>query len=111
MNFIFSIVGWVIWNIAQAEIERRTLDEDGNPDTNFSYGKYASKHLFIWIGSLLCCFFLLIVGAKQLSLDPLESLIGHKLGWSDLYYAGAGPAFDIFIFTVTKVRKLLSEKK
>ena len=111
MNFIFSIVGWVIWNIAQAEIERRTLDDDGNPDTNFSYGKYAKSHLLIWVGSLFCCVFLLIVGAKQLSLDPLAPLIGHKLVWSDLYYAGAGPAFDIFIFMVVVLRKYFKAKQ
>lgn len=103
MNFMFSILGWALWNWGELELKKRELDEDGNPQTNFSFADFRKQKWTSWIGSLLCCFFLLIVGYKQLGLKPFASIIGdHE--WTDAYYAGAGIAWEALLFTVVQIK-------
>lgn len=110
MNFMLSVLAWFIWNWAELVIEQRSLDEDGNPQTNFSFGDFVNKKKYLWIGNLACCPLLLLIGAKGLSLDPLAPILGADLGWSDLYYAASGPAFEAIIFIIGKIKNFFSKK-
>ena len=111
-NFVISILGWLIWNIAEAEITRRQLNDDGNPATSFSPKEYAVSHIFIWCGSFLCIFVLLWMGYRQLDINPVGSLIGVETkAWHDLYILAAGAAFDAFIFGVKKVKSFFAKKE
>lgn len=111
MNFMITLLGWFLWNVAELELERRSLDEDGNPQTNFSLSDFVRKKKFLWIGNLACCPLLLWIGFKGLSLDPLAPIIGAKLGWNDLYLLGAGAAFEFIIFFLVWLKKLVNRMK
>jgi len=76
MNFLISILGWLIWNVAEAQIEKGDKDNDANELTAFSYKDYARRHALIWFGSLLCIPVLLWIGYRQLNIDPVGSLLG-----------------------------------
>lgn len=106
MNFLGSILGWLVWNIAELVMRQKELEEDGDPNTNFHFREYAEKKRFYWVGSFVTCFLLLWIGANELSLDPLEPLTGHKLGWTDLYYVGSGAAFELIIFIIVKINRI-----
>lgn len=110
MNFMISLLGWFLWNYVELLIEQRSLDEDGNPQTNFSFGDFVRKKKYSWIGSLACIPLLLWIGSKELSLDPFAPVIGVSLGWNDLYLLAAGPALEILIFFVLFVKKWIKKK-
>lgn len=110
MNFMISILGWFLWNWAELVIEQRTLDEDGNPSTNFSFRDFVAKKKYLWIGNLLCCPVILWIGAKGLTLDLLAPITGTPLGWHDLYILGSGPAFELIIFLGIRVRNIFKKK-
>lgn len=106
MNFFGTILGWLVWNLVELSLRQRELAEDGDPNTNFHLKEYAKNKYLQWITSLFVGFTLLWIGAKQLNLDPLAPLTGHALGWSDLYYLGAGAAYELLVFLVVKIKKL-----
>jgi len=106
MNFFGTILGWLVCNLVELTLRQRELAEDGDPNTNFHIKEYAKDKYLQWITSLLVGFMLLWIGAKNLNLDPLAPLTGHALGWSDLYYLGAGVAFELIVFVVTKVKNI-----
>ncbi len=112
MNFMISIAGCFLWNWAQLTIEKKTLDEDGNPNTNFTFIDYAKKQYPYWVGSVVCIPILLWIGANKLSLDPLEPLIGidANIGWHDLYFLGSGAAFEATIFIVIRIKNFFKSK-
>ena len=110
MNFLISVIAWAIWNIAEMEITRRTLDEDGNPQTNFTWADYTKSHRFTWIGSFLSIFILLWFGYKQMNLDPFEVITGSKLGWHDAYYLFSGFLWDAVIFAFVFSKKYFKKK-
>jgi hypothetical protein len=110
MNFLGSILGWIVWNITELVVTQKELEEDGDPSTNLHLKEYAYKKIYYWIGSFFTCLLLLWIGAKGLNLDPLEPLTGHKLGWSDLYYPGAGLAFEALIFLIIRIKTLIKKQ-
>lgn len=107
MNFIISILGWFLWNWVELVLRQKELEEDGDPNTNFHLKEFAKKKVYYWVGSFVCCFVLLWLGTKELALTPLAPLVGHDLGWSDLYYLGAGAAFEVIIFVSGKIKNAL----
>lgn len=112
MNFFISIIGWLVWNIAEAQIEKGDKDNDGNAATAFSYSDYAKRHTLIWAGSLLCIPVLLWIGYRQLDINPIGSLLGVETNaWHDLYILGAGAAFEAFIFAVKKIKSFFKKKE
>jgi len=111
LNLIPVLLGWFLWNWAELVLEQRALDEDGNPQTNFTFSDFSKKKRFVWIGNLFCCPLMLWIGYKGLSLDILEPLIGAKLGWSDFYLLASGAAFEMILFLVTWVRKIIAKLK
>ncbi len=112
MNFLISIAGWFLWNLAEAEIERKEKYEDGDPTTNLNLGEYAKTHILLWIGSLVCVPVILWIGDRHLDINPLGSLLGAELNvWKDLYILGAGAAFEGFIFGVKKIKRILKKKE
>lgn len=112
MNFMISILGWLLWNWAEFTMAKADMDDDGNPNTNLSVREYANSHYPTWIGSLLCIPLLLWIGYRNLSIDPLASIVGveSSIGWNDLYLVGAGAAWEAFIFGVKKVRKFYKQQ-
>jgi hypothetical protein len=113
MNFFISIVGWFLWNWAQLTMEKKMLDEDGNPQTNFTFKDYINKQYTYWVGSLICVPVLLWIGYRNLNIDPLASLIGidAKIGWHDAYLLGSGAAFEAVIFIVSVIRNYFKKKQ
>lgn len=112
MNFLISVLGWMIWNIAEAQIEKGEKDNDQNDTTTFSYKDYAKRHVLIWAGSLLCIPVLLWIGYRQLDINPMGDLLGIEAkGWHDLYILGSGAAFEAFIFAVKKVQSYFKKKE
>jgi|SRR5688572_1966824 len=112
MNFFISIIGWLVWNIAEAQIEKGDKDNDNKAETAFSYKDYAKRHLLIWLGSLLCIPVLLWIGYRQLDIDPVGSLLGIETkAWHDLYILASGAAFEAFIFAVKKVKSFFKKKE
>lgn len=109
LNLIPVVLGWGLWNWAELVMEQRSLDNDGNPNTNFSFADFKKKKKFTWIGNLLCCPLMLWIGYKGLSLDLLEPIIGAKLGWNDLYLLGSGAAFEIILFIISWIRKFINK--
>jgi hypothetical protein len=110
MNFMVSLLGWFLWNWGELVIKQKQFDEDNDPSTNFTFSEHAKKKKYGWIGSLACVPLLLWIGAKQLSLDPLAPLIGHSLGWNDLYLLAAGPAFEIIIFFIGQIDRYIKKR-
>lgn len=109
MNFFISIIGWALFNLGEMELRKRELDDDGNPQTNFTFSEYAKKKRLSWIGSLLMIPVILWIGAKQIDLKPLSMLTDTEHSWSDLYYLGAGFAWELLIFAVTKIHKFIKK--
>ena len=106
MNFIGAILGWLVWNIAELVMVQKELEEDGDPSTNFYIRDYAKKKRFYWYGSFVTCCLALWIGHNNLNLDPLAPIIGHNLGWNDLYYIGAGAGFEMVIFIISKIKSI-----
>jgi len=92
-------------------MEQRSLDEDGNPQTNFSFSDFTKKKKYVWIGNLACCPLMLWLGYKGLSLDILAPIIGAKLGWSDLYLLASGAAFEMILFLISWLRRFINNLK
>lgn len=110
MNFFISLLGWFLWNWAEITIKERQLREDGDPTTNFRLRDFAAEKKYTWIGSLACVFLLLWLGAQKLGLKPLAPILGHEIDWNDLYLLAAGPAFEIIIFLIGQVNRILKKK-
>lgn len=109
LNLIPVIGGWFVWNFAELVIEQRSLDEDGNPQTNFSFEDFKKKKKYLWIGSLGMCPLILWIGYKGLSLDILEPIVGVNLGWNELYLLGSGAGFELLIFIIVKVKNIFAK--
>lgn len=110
INFSGALLGWAIWNIAELVIRQKELEEDGDPNTNFHFKEYKQKKMWYWIGSFVCCLLLLWIGERQLSLEPLSEALNHKFNWNDLYYPASGAVFEVFMFLVLWVRKVLKNR-
>lgn len=112
MNFFISIIGWMIWTIAELYIEKSTKDSDGDPLTNWDFNGYAKANWPVWIGSLLCIPVLLWIGYRNLDINPVGSLLGTDVNaWHDLYILGAGAFFQAFIYAVKKVKSFFKKKE
>lgn len=107
MNFMISVLGWFLWNWGELELTKRELDDDGNPNTNFGFREYKQKKWTTWVGSIAFIPVLLWVGYMGLDLKPLQSIMGENHGWNDLYYLGAGFAWEAFIFLIIRAHKFL----
>lgn len=106
MNFMISVLGWFLWNWGELEFRKRELDDDGNPNTNFGFKEYREKKWTSWVGSIMCVPVLLWVGYLKLDLKPLEFITGENHGgWNDLYYLGAGCAWEMIIFSIIRINK------
>lgn len=111
MNFMISILGWFLWNLAEFTMAKQELDEDGNPNTNMNFSEYKHTHWPSWIGSFFSTFLLLWIGYRQLNLEPFQVITGgESLAWNDLYYLGAGAAWEAFLWLVKKIRKHFKNK-
>lgn len=109
---IIAFFGWLVWFFAELYIEKSQKEKDDDPSTSFTLKDYASSHWPVWIGSFLCIPILLWVGARNLSIDPLGSLLGEgSVVWHDLYILGSGAAFELFCFLVKKVKKYFAKKE
>lgn len=107
MNFLITLVGWFLWNWAEFSITKEKDEETGKYT---SLKDYAKNHYETWIGSFVCMFALLIIGYRQLDINPIGSLIGAEgTGWNDVYLFGAGAAWDIVIFGFKKVKEKFSK--
>jgi len=111
MNFLITLLGWLLWNLAEMKIDQDKYLKDGDDNTNFSVQKYARTHAITWIGSFICMFALLIIGYRQLNISPVGLLIGVNTGsgWNDLYLFGAGAAWDGVIFGLKRIKEKLSK--
>lgn len=106
MNFIITILGWALWNLAEMQIDKDKYDKDGDDTTNFNFKSYAKGHAITWVGSFLCMFALLIIGYRQLDISPIGLMFGAETtGWNDLYLFGSGAAWDAVIFGFKKVKE------
>lgn len=109
---IIALAGWLVWTIAEIVIEQMAKENDGDEKTVFSLGDYASRHKFIWLGSLLCIPIILWAGQRQLNIDPLGSLTGAGVSaWHDVYIVASGAVFEVFVFAVKKVKSVLKKKE
>lgn len=105
MNFIISILGWIVWNVAECELDRRSKEEDNDDKTVFTYSGYAKSHLLVWFGSLACVPIILWFGYKRFQIDPAGDLFGGGTkAWEEIYILAAGAAFEAFIFAVKKIK-------
>lgn len=111
MNFFISLLGWFLWNWAEITIKEKQLREDDDPNTIFKFREFAAIKKYAWIGSAACIPLLLWLGSKQLGLKPLAPLLGHELDWNDLYLLAAGPAFEIIIFLISQVNRIIEKRK
>jgi hypothetical protein len=110
MNFFISVLGWFLWNWAEITIREKQLREDGDPTTVFRFGEFSRQKVYTWVGSAACIPLLLWIGSSELGLKPLESLIGHELAWTDFYLLASGPAFEIIIFAIGQIDRILKKK-
>ncbi len=111
MNFLISVFGWAIWNLAEMYIEQNEKNSDGDASTVWNFREYAKTHWILWIGSILCIPVILWMGYRNLNINPLGSLFGAEINaWHDLYILGAGAAFEGFIFGVKKVKSFFNKK-
>jgi len=110
MKFLLTLLAWLAWNIAEMEIRRRELDEDGNPQTNFSFAIYAKAKRFIWAGSFVMIFILLIIGKMKIDISKLGDIVGTDLSWNDLYYLAPGIGFEAIIFGIRWIQKYFSKR-
>lgn len=110
MNFFITVIGWIVWNVAEMEIRRQQFANDNDPSTVFNFGVYRREKIISWIGSFFMCIILLWVGKAQLNLDPLGSLVGHELKWNDLYLLGAGAAWEVLIFVIGQIHRYIKKK-
>lgn len=91
-------------------MRKKELDEDGNPNTNFTINDFAKTNWPTWVGSFFSIFVLLWLGYRQLSLDPFEVIVGAKLGWTDVYLLLSGAAWDAVIFGVRWIKRFFKSK-
>lgn len=110
MKFFISILGWFLWNWAELTMTKKELDEDGDPQTNFTIKDFASKKWAMWIGSFASIFMLLWIGSAKLSLHPFEVITGEKMAWNDFYYLLSGAAWDAVLFGVTYIHKFFKKR-
>jgi len=107
---MISLLGCFLWNWAELTYTKKQLDEDGNPQTNFSVKEFAKIKWAYWIGSFTTIFLLLWIGATKMNLHPFEVITGEKLSWNDSYYLLSGAVFEAIIFGVTLVNKYFKKK-
>jgi hypothetical protein len=107
MNFILTFFGWLLWNWFEfGEAKDRADDRD----VSFNLRAYTRKKWDNWIGTLIVAGFLLLVGHAGLGMELVKSF-NEKLGWSDLYYAGSGIAYEALVWLRRKVKnKFLMDK-
>lgn len=109
MNFIITLIGWFLWNWAEFSITKETNEETGKTTP---FRDYMKSHFETWIGSFVCMFALLIIGYRQMDINPLGLLIGVEVnGWNDLYLFAAGGAWDAVIFIFKKIRNFFAARK
>lgn len=92
-------------------IRKAELDEDGNPQTNFSFSEYMGIKWTYWVGSFVMIFILLWMGKIQADFSHLDPTMGQHLKWNDLYYLAPGAGFEAFIFGVRWIRNYFKTKK
>lgn len=108
MNFMITILGWALWNWAAFSIEKDTYDDAAK---DMPLREYRKRNWDGWIGSLLCVPLLLWIGFRQMSIDPFaELLVGHKIGWNDLYLLGSGFAWEALIFGIKKAKSFFKKR-
>lgn len=110
MNFFISVLGWFLWNWAEVTIKEKQLREDGDPTTVFHIVEFTKQKVYTWVGSAACIPLLLWIGSSKLGLKPLAPLLGHELEWSDFYLLASGPAFEIIIFSIGQINRILKKK-
>lgn len=107
---MISVVGWFLWNWGELTYEKKQLDEDGNPQTNFSIKDFSKKKYTYWIGSFVSIALLLWFGSQNMDLHPFEAITGEKLKWNDSFYLLSGVVFEAIIFGITVVHKYFKKK-
>jgi len=107
MNFIFTFLGWLGWNVFELT---STKDEADNANQTFSLKEYASKKWDNWLWTLIVATGLLFVGHAGLGLE-LVKRFDESLEWSDLYYLCSGFISELVSAAIRKIRgKSLTEK-
>lgn len=107
MNFIFTFLGWLGWNVFEL---MSVKDEVDNTDKSFSLKDYASKKWDNWLWTLIIATALLFVGHAGLGLELVKKF-DESLNWSDLYYLCSGFISELVSALIRNLRgKSLKEK-
>lgn len=102
MNFLLTFFAWLLWQWGEFSIAKNVYDDK---DELFDVMHYASKKWDDWIGSLICAAVLLLIGYMGLGLELVRIIDAeHPPQWSDLYYAGSGIFWELFLGAIRKFK-------
>lgn len=110
MKFLVTLAAWFLWNWGELTIRKSELDEDNNPNTNFSFKEYMAIKWTYWVGSFVMIFILLWMGKIKIDVSQLGDIIGTDLTWNDLYYLAPGAGFEAFIFGIRWIRNYFKKR-
>src|SRR5258706_4074124 len=100
MKILFALCGWVLWNLAIFVLDKNKNDE---AHLKFPLGQYAGEKWDNWLGSLVTCTFLFLIMKLGYGVDVL-SLAQVNLKWTDALIGASGPAFEIVLWSIGKIK-------
>lgn len=109
MKIGITLIAWFLWNWGELTIRKSELDDDNNPNTNFSFKEYMGIKWTYWVGSFAMIFILLWMGKIKIDLSQLDGIVG-KLTWNDLYYLAPGAGFEALIFGIRWIRNYFKKR-
>ena len=100
MKILFALAGWLLWNFAIFTLDKNSNDEK---HIKFPFSQYIGEKWDNWFGSLITCAVLFLVMKLGYGVDVL-SLAQVNLKWSDALIGASGPAFEIILWSIGKVK-------
>lgn len=101
MKALFALCGWLLWNVGVFSLDKNDNDEK---HTDFPLWQYVKEKYDNWIGSAICCGFLLLTMKLGFGVDVLKTINVANLVWSDALIGFSGPAWEILLWGIKKVR-------
>lgn len=104
MKILFALGGWLLWNFAVFSLDKNKDDES---HLKFPIWQYVGEKWDNWAGSLICCVVLMFIMKLGYGVDVLNTINLGTLKWSDSLIGASGPAYEVVLWMIGKVRSSL----
>lgn len=102
----FAFLGWLFWTWFEFNLTKNKSNKSGKV---LNAKDYKQDKWEEWIGSAILAVILIFIGHAGLGFQFVE-LINQsgdiELKWTDLWYAGSGPVYELLLFLADKLNRL-----